>query len=202
MDLDSNKIEFNIKLNAAGRDAYETELRSIKLGTRDIVYSVKYTPEINESSPFDKTNAYIMTVTLDQTSLKNTPNCTNKALTITFMNGTVDKTSIILTVKNPTKALALTASASAGAVGKTKVTVSTSLGKNNAYCYLITSDSMADKVFVEDMISNYPAAQPFSSGDEITVAENTYLTIIEYNTVTGHFVKYKTIPVTSQIIGK
>lgn len=199
--LDSNKIEFDIVLNAAGREAYEREIKSIKLGTKDISFTAKYTPDITETQPFDKTNSYVITVTLDQTSLQNTPNCYNRALAITFKNGTVNKTSVLLTVKYPTEALALTATPSKGEAGKTKVSVVTSLGEGNAYCYMITPESMTGKIFVEDKITNHTGALPFTPGAELPVVDKNHLTIIEYHISTGHFVKYKSIPITPEVIG-
>ncbi len=196
--LDTNKIEFDIKLNTAGRDAYEREIKSIKLGTKEIAFTPEYTPDI---ATYDKSNSYVITVTLDQTSLQNTPNCYNRGLTITFKNGTVDKTSVLLTVKYPTEALALTASPAKGATGMTKFGIATDLGEGNVYGYMITSESMEGKIFVEDNAGNYPMIQPFTPGTDISVADKTYLTIIEYNILTGRFVKYKSIPITPEIIG-
>ncbi len=197
--LDTNKIEFDIKLNTAGRDAYEREIKSIKLGTKEIAFTTEYTPDI---ATYDKSNSYIITVTLDQTSLQSTPNCYNRALTITFKNGTVDKTSVLLTVKYPTEALALTVTPGKGSItGTTKVGIATDLGEGNAFGYMITPESMVGKIFVEDSMANYTNIQPFTPSTDIAVTDKTYLTVIEYNVLTGRFVKYKCIPITPEIIG-
>lgn len=197
--LDTNKIEFDIKLNTAGRDAYEREIKSIKLGTKEIAFTTEYTPDI---ATYDKWNSYVITVTLDQTSLQNTPNCYNRALTITFKNGTVDKTSVLLTVKYPTEALALTVTPGKGSItGTTKVGIATDLGEGNAFGYMITPESMVGKIFVEDSMANYTNIQPFTPSTDIAVTDKTYLTVIEYNVLTGRFVKYKCIPITPEIIG-
>lgn len=201
MELDTNLIKFDVKLNISGRDTYERKIRSIKLGTKELAFTQELTPEISAAQPYNKNNEYHITVTLDKASLQSSSNAYSKALTITFDNGTVDKTSVKLTIKNPTEASALTATAGPGSAGMTKVSVLTSLGDGNAYCYLITPESMDKKIFVEDKIANYSEAKPFTPDTDIAVVDKSHLTIIEYNIATGHFVKYKSIPITTGVIG-
>ncbi len=206
MTISSNLISFDIQLNTSGKDAYETEIRSIKLGTKEISFTSTVSPTISGSNPFDPDSTYTMTVTLDRNSLQITPNCNKKALTITFMNGTVDKSSVLLTVKNPTKAVVLSATASKGGSGATKINVSTPLGRGNAYCYMYSNVSLTDKIYVENTIKDYlPGAFPYTPGNDISVVLSNpsyaYVIILEYNTETGHIVKYKCFQMTSELVG-
>ena len=201
--LDTNLIKFDVQLNTAGRDIYEREIKSIKLGTKELVFTQVLTPEISDTNPYNKSNEYHITVTLDQATLQNSPNASNRALTITFMNGTVDKSSVKLTVKNPTKASSLTATPSKSTTkGMMKINVVTSLGDGNAYCYLITTEPMEDKIFVEDKITNHTTAVPFTPGTDIAVTDKSYITIIEYNIASGHFVKCRSIAISTEVIGE
>ncbi len=202
LSLASNQVEFDVKLNSVGRDAYETKINTIKLGTRTIDFEQEILPAITEENPFDTDVEYTLRVKLKQESLETMPSSASRALAITFANGSVDKTSVKLTIKNPTLAAALTVTPLKGsAAGMTKVNIVSSTGAGNAYAYLITSASMEGRVYTDDFISNHAGATSYTPGADIAVTEGSYLTIIEYNTTAGHFVKYKSIPVTIDIIG-
>ena len=137
-----------------------------------------------------------MTVTLDDSSLMTMTNCTNKLLSINFMNGTLDKSSIKLTITNPTAAGTLTATVGKGAaIGTTKITLVNTLGTGNHWAYKIGATEVKTQN-TQDIIEG---ATAFSSGDSIPVTAGTYLMIYEL-TADNHPVKYKCIPISADMI--
>lgn len=201
----TDDIEIQIKLNSAGNEAFETGIKSIKLGTRFITFvdPPVITPEISAANPFNKANEYTMKVTIDNLVLETLPNCSNKALYITFNNGTIDKTSVKLTIKPPTSASSMVATPTKGSAGATSFNVGTA-GIGNSFYYLIT-DTVIDKVYLEEDISKYPTIVPYNSGDNITVAVGKYITVFETatpsTTTKGYFKRFKCTEITADMIG-
>ena len=187
----SNDITFDVKLNVSGKIPFENKLKSIKLGTKDIGFSYTVSPD-----PIDPTANNIMTITLLKSSLETMTNCYARALTITFDNGTVDRTSIKLTVQNATPAYSLTATVAKGsATGTTAVTLINSAAPGDSFVYTIgTTEEKGKTTF--DTVTTGTA---FTSGADITVAAGKYLTIYEIN-ATNNIVKYKSILITTDMI--
>lgn len=190
----SGSKTFDAVLNTAGRLPFETKITSIKLGTKELGFSYTVAPTL--PNPVDKTKSYTMTVTLLKDSLESMVNCTARALTITYENGTVNKTSLKLTIQNPTVAGQLTTSTAPGtATGTTAVTVSSYVTSGNSLVYTIGTTEVTGKNTVDTMTTG----NPFTSGTNITITANSYLTVYEIDS-NSFIVKYKSINVTSGMI--
>jgi hypothetical protein len=197
----SENLDFDIKLNVIGRYAFETKIKYIKLGTKVLDFTQVVTPVIDDTHKFNPNVQYTLSVHLNSATWEEMASCLSKPLTIAFENGTVDKTSVKITIKVPTKAQTLTALPKKGTkTGTAAIDVTGSLASGNAYCYYIDSQSKENKVFTEDSIDYNPGWNSYTPGSNITVtAGNNYVTIIEYNIATGRFVKYKSILITDYI---
>jgi hypothetical protein len=197
----SEDLNFDIKLNDIGREAFETEIKYIKLGTKTLDFTQDVTPVIDEDHPFDKTKQYTLSVHLNTYLWDEMPTCINKPLTIAFVNGTTDKTSVKITIKIPTKALTLTATPKKGsALGTTAIDITGSLGAGNAYIYYTSDKSMENMIYTEDSINYHTGGTPYTAGGDILITPNYYVTVIEYEVATGRFVKYKSIQITDGMI--
>ncbi|MBP1754620.1 MAG: hypothetical protein H6Q59_1018 [Firmicutes bacterium] len=182
-------ISIDVTLNTVGKMPFETKLKYVKLGTKDVpVTSSVVTP----TGTIDKNLVYTMKIILDDKTLKEMVNCTSRALSIYYDNGTVDKVSSKLTIKNPTAALALTTTVLPGSViGYTSVKVENAIGLNDTLVYAIgatqvTGLNMEDK-FTTGLAFTSEADIPFPTAGQ-------YLTIYELNAA-GYVVKYKSIQI-------
>ncbi len=174
-----------IQLNASGKVPFETAVKSIKLGTREIEFTSATT-----TSPADP-KVSILTLTLKNESLAILPNCTNKPLVITYTNGTVDKTSVKITIKSAVEAAKLKLSASQGSTaGKTKIKVDGYLGAGNSWVYVVGTTEVTG--IVVDEVLPLGTGLAFNSGDDILVTADQYITIYELNN-TRNIIKYKSI---------
>lgn len=185
-------VVINIQLNTSGKEPFETAVKNVKLGTKEIGFDSVYS--ISDTDP----SIRILTITLRDDDIKGLANCSNRALTISFMNGTVNKTSIKITIKNPTPAGALFIQASQGdAAGSTKVKMDSVKGTGNSFVYVITNDPVTN-VNSETVLPNDATVQAFTSEVDIPIpTENQYLTIYEI-TASRNVVKFKCIQITSQ----
>ncbi len=191
--LTNPEITFDVRLNKIGGAPFETKIKNIKLGTKEILFDQVLTPSI--SDPIDITKAYIITVTLDSGTLAAMGNTYGRALTITFENGTINKTSVKLTIKNPSEALLLTATPEQGTVkGTTKVKITGTLGTGNIYGYYF-SDTEVLKVY-EEGFAGLPPYTVYNSDDNITTGAG-YIIMMEINPTAKTIVKYKCIAITS-----
>ena len=185
-------LKITVKLNDKNKVAYETALRSIKLGAKDIRFTTSILPSSTEPT------VSIMTITLNEEDIKATTNCTNRALAITFMKGTVDKTSVLISIVNPTSSASLNITAEKGdSIGTTKLTVTGSLDVNNTWVYDIGTSLVAGKNTVDTLPST--VGSPFASGDNITVLLGQYITIYEIDS-NRKIIKYKCILITPSLI--
>lgn len=197
----SEDLIFDIKLNDIGRDAFETKIKYIKLGTKTLDYTQEITPVIDDTHPFDPDVQYTMTVHLNSYYWDDMPSCISKPLSIAFENGSADKTSVKITIKVPTKALTLTTTPKKGtAVGTTAIDITGTVGTGNAYVYYITSASLENTIYTEDSIQYHTGWTTYTAGGDIPVTAGNYVTVIEYNIETGSFVKYKSIQITESMI--
>jgi hypothetical protein len=188
----ASPIKFTITLNVTGRKPFETKIKNIKLGTKEI----KFTPSVTTVN-----NVSTMEVTLLDTSLAAMTNCYNKAITITYMNGTVDKTSIKLTIQNPTPAASLTATAaaSAGTAGSgTTITLVNTAGTGNSFYYTIDSAAVTGKNTADKLtaVNSYQ----YTGLDITGVTAGQYITIYEVTNTDKYIVKYKSILITEALI--
>lgn len=186
----SDPITFDVILNKVDKKPYETEIKTIKLGTKELKFTAPVTPTIED--PIDLKKVYKMTVSLDKEFLNGLPNCYSRALIITYKNGTVDKTSLKLTIQNATAAGALTLTPALGSGnGTTAVTVSTSAGTGNSFVYEITDSEVKDKT-IENTVTG---GLDFTPGGNISITADKYLTVYEINSTTKKIVKYKSIQI-------
>ncbi len=188
----STSPTITVQLNESGKKAFEDTLTSVRLGTKEISFTTAISV-----SPTDST-IKIMTITLTNTDLEAMANCTNRLLTLTFGNGTVDKSSVKLTIKNPTAAGNLTLSAVAGATaGTSKVSVISSLGTGNTWVYVVGTTA-ASGINIEDTL---PAGTgtTFTTGMEIAVTANQYITVYEID-ANRNIIKYKSLQITAGMI--
>lgn len=188
----TDDLKFRINLNVLGKLPYETEIKSIKLGTRELVYTtVTNVP----ATPVPTVNYYI-DVTLPKDELNDLPNSSSRALYITFKNGTVDKASVSLAIQSPTLATALTASASKGTTaGTTSIRVLTTVRAGNKLVYTRTTTKV-ENLNVENVISG----TNFTQDADIAVTAGEYITVYEVNSTTNKVVRYKCIQITSLYI--
>ncbi len=191
-------VTFTVKLNSAGKQPFETKLKAIRLGTREVpVSSAEVTPAIPDGTLPNASQEYTMKIVLNKTELEKMPNCTAKALSIYYENGTVDKTSVRLTIKSPTAAMGLTVTLAPGtAPGTTAPSVVNAPGTDNTFVYKISADEVKG-VNTEDVLTD---GISFTSGADITITADSYITIYEINSTTKKVVKYKSVKVTADKI--
>lgn len=192
----SGDIVIEVTLNESGKLPFETGLKYIKLGT--VVVPVKepvvITPLIEASTPTEK---HVMTITIEEATLKSMINCTKKQLSIYYNNGTVDKTSSKLTIKNPSKAPILTVSFKAGTSSGTAFQiVAPKENAVNTWYYAITTAEIKDvnneDLFTQVMTKATATATPLpvnmDSADNLTITAGSFISIFEVD-ATGHVVR-------------
>jgi len=192
----SDPFIFNIQLNVVGKKAFEAQIKNIKVGTKEISFTSTITPVILTGAD-TSTTEHIMKVTIEKASLDAMANISNKGVTITFMNGTTNKTSVKLTVRNPIPAAVLTATAVKGsAVGTTVVSVVTSAATGNKIVYSIGATEVVDKM-IEDTISGGITQNNLT---DIAVTPGQYVTVYEVNIDTNKIVRYKSLLISADKI--
>ena len=190
----TDDLSFNIKLNKAGRLPFETKIKSIKLGAREIEFST--TTDLVE--PLNPNVEYNINVTLSKDVLNNLPNSYSRALTITFENGLVDKTSVKLAIKSPTAAATLSTAVTKGKkAGTTSVRVTNSLRQGCELVYTITSTKV-EGIHTENIITD---GIKFVQQEDIAVTTGDYLTVYEINSTTKKVERYRCILITASQIG-
>lgn len=184
----STPITFTITCNGPGRTPFETAIKNIKLGTKEI----NFTQNLSTGPDGVQT----ITVVLSSESLESMTNCTNKALTINFMNGTVDKTSVKLTIQNATPSGTLTTLApTKGTVtGTTSITVVNTPATGNKLVYKVGPKVTGANI--QDVVSD---AADFTNGMNIAVTAGQFVTIYEVD-ATNHIIKFKSIEITANDI--
>jgi len=188
----SDDLTFNITLNTIGKLPYEVAIRTIKLGTRELTFSTT----TNVTDPLNPAVQYYINVTLSKDFLNDLPNSYSRPLYITFENGTVNKTSIKLTIQNPTPASSLTATASKGSTpGTTSIRVLTTVRAGNKLVYTRTGTKVED-LHTENVITG----TDFVDKADIPVSAGEYITVYEVNATTNKVVRYKSIQITSLYI--
>ena len=193
----TKELTIEVTLNVLGKLPFETQLKYIKLGTKDV--PISGTPLIDPVIPDTgdiSTQVYKMKIKLDVTALETMTNCTARALSIYYMNGTVDKTSSKLTIKNPTEALKLTTTTSPGTVdGTTSVAIASATGADNHLVFEITPKEVTG-VKMED---KFAGTNVFSSGMNVTITAGQYLTIYELD-INNYVMKYKSVLISASDI--
>lgn len=183
----SEDITFDINL---GSTPYETSVKEIRLGTKNIEFT-SVALSANE-----------LRITLKKESLDLLPNSSNKYISIYFDKGTVDKSSIKLTIQNPTPAGALSVTSAKGTdIGTTSITMVFPRGANNIWSYVIGNVPI-EEVYTQNKIASVTLLAPTVFTDstvKINVNAGDYLTIFETN-ADGYILKYKCIKITDSMI--
>lgn len=187
-----------VKLNIEGKKPFENEIKSVKLGTKAINTTV--TVEKEDPSSTASNPVYLMKIKLTNEDLEVMTNCSARALTINFANGTVDKTSVKLTIQNAVPAASLTVSPSQGsATGTMALTITpATAATGNQYIYIIT-DSPVEGVTTQDIRTG----TQYTSGANITIATDQvskWITVYEVNSTTNKVVKFKCIQISTSMI--
>ncbi|MGB4658207.1 MAG: hypothetical protein WBI07_03380 [Mobilitalea sp.] len=194
----STSIVFDVQLNTVGKNPFENSIKNIKLGTKALDYTFVIAPVM--ATPLDINKVYTMTITLNNirtgtsvgTPLEELANCFGKAVTINYANGTVDKTSLKLTVQKPTEAASLTASIAKDATTSViTVTTATAAATGNKMIYVYSPAAVTGK-YIQDTMT---AGTAFVSGDAlVSPVAGQYVTIYEVtNDAKNNIVKYKSI---------
>lgn len=197
----SAPLTITVQLNEAGKTPFETTVTSLKLGTKEIGFTTSISPALqyNTDGTINNSNAYVMTITLKNTDLESLTNCSNRIVTITYANGTVDKASIKMSVKSPTGAGSLTLSAvTGGATGTTKVSVASSLGAGNKWVYVIGTTAAATGINIEDQLP-VGTGTDFTAGVDIAITADKYITVYEID-ANRNIIKYKSIQIKASMI--
>lgn len=174
---------FVVKLNGPGKVPSETDIESVKLGTKEIVIkSVDFAT--------DATGSY-MRVTLKRDSLNTMAICTNKILIITFKNKTQNKESVRITITTPKAAASLEATPSPGsAVGTTAIALNPPASGN---IYVVEVGAKVTGKTTSDKVGG--AVPAYTSGSDINVTAGQYVTIYEINATTRNIVAFKSIEI-------
>ncbi len=150
----SGDIQILIPLNVAGRKPFENHVKSVKLGTKELPFTLYYSPSLPGSMSPSVVN--YMRIDLTGTELAKMANCTARSLSIYYDNGTVDKTSSKLTIKNPTDAGTLFMTATTDTVtNKTLVSVASLIPSGNHLVYTITAAQISGKKTEDKTDSSY-----------------------------------------------
>lgn len=194
----SGDISFTATLNEAGKDPFETVVKSIKLGTKDIDFTTS-TTTVTTSKGDVKT----MTITLKATSLATMTNCYSKAITITYNKGTIDKTSVKLTIQTPVASSPLTLSNAKGTnTASTAFAMVSSKATTSTWAYVITDTEIKD-VNTLDKVSKFTTVTPTAftalTVDNIAITANQYLTVFELD-ASGYILKYRCVKITTDYI--
>jgi hypothetical protein len=199
-------VDIIVPLNEVGKKPFETKAISVKLGTKEIPFTLSYSPSLPESMSTSVVN--YMKITLSGADLEQMANCNARTLSIYYENGTVDKSSSKLTIKNPTPAGKLFFTAVAGtSPNTTLVKLTSSIAPTNQLMYTITADKITGKNQEDTVDSSYAILDPtFTINTAGKVGQ--WLTVYEVTTpaVAGdpsYIVNYgDSIQITDEMIAK
>ena len=185
----SDDLTFGINLNDSNILPFETKIKSIKLGSKELTFGTT----TNVTDPLIPSVSYYINVIISKDILNELPNTYSRVLYIIFENGTVDRNSIKLTIQSPTPATTLMAIAFKGeVVGNTLLRVGTTVRPGNKLVYTNTPTKV-EGLHTEDVITG----TAFVNETEYSVNVGDYITIYEVNAETNKVVRYKCIQITS-----
>ena len=184
----SEDISFDVKLNNIGKLPYETTIKSIKLGTREIKFTL--TPEL--TGTLDPNQEYTIKVTINNDDLKDMPNSYSRALYVYFGNNYVNKTSIKLAIQSATPAAALSANASKGMANDT-IVINVIPGPRTGNILVYTkSVSKVEGLNTEAVVTD---GTLLVMNGEIPVQLGEYVTVYEINATSRKVARYKSIQI-------
>jgi hypothetical protein len=170
-------VEIIVPLNEVGKNPFETKAVSVKLGTKEIPFTLSYSPALPESMSNSVVN--YMKITLSGADLDKMANSNARALYIYYEKGTVDKTSSKLTIKNPTPAGKLFFTPVAGtAPNTTLVNLTSSIAPTNRLMYTFTADKVSSKNQEDAVDGSYTILDPTNTIDT-TGKAGQWLTVYE-----------------------
>lgn len=191
----SNSLIFYVTLNTANKDLYERRITSIKLGTKEIGFTQD--PDIKDTDVVDISKVNKLKVVLLKDSLEAMANCYSRTLIITYANGTVDRSSVQLTVQNPVLSGSLSLTAGKGSVtGTTAIRNSTAVTSGDKLVYAIGSTEVTGKYSSDTMTTGIPFT---SAGDITGVTANQYVTVYEIDG-SDCIIRCKSIKITADCI--
>lgn len=190
----TEEVSFDIKMNTAGKPPFETKIKSIKYGTRELEFTCS-PQEITVAGP--PYGEYTMKVTLNISLLNSMANSYSRALTITYGNGTVDKNSIKMAIQNPTPASILSTTVSQGkTTGTVAIKVNNTVRSGYELVYKIT-DTKVEGVHTETVIAD---GTKFEQQGDIPVAAGKYITVYEINSTTKKVSRYSCMQISANQI--
>lgn len=199
----SDEPTIEITLNEEDKTPFETEVTSIKLGTKVISFESKLNHALKykdaDMKIVDGTDTvYVLTLTLHKEDLEAIANCSNRMLTITFGKGTIDKSSVKVTIRNKTTSGTLQLSGTPGsATGKSKISIVSSVGTGNKWVYVIGTAAPAT-TSMDDILTD-ASVKDFTSGTELTVKDKDYVIVYELDK-DNHIIKCGYLPITPLMI--
>lgn len=197
----SGDIQIKVQLNKAGRKPYETNVKSVKLGTKDIPFTLAPDPLVIDSS----VDNYLY-INLTGAELAGMANCTARTISIYYDNGTVDKTSSKLTIKNPTDAGNLFMTPIAGSTPNTTLlTVASTIPSANRLVYQYSTAAISGKKTEDTVDTSYIEFDPAVAIDT-TGRAGQWITVYEVTTPAtagdpSYIVRYKSVQLTADMIG-
>jgi hypothetical protein len=201
----SGDIEIVVKLNEKDRVPFENHVKAVKLGTKDIPFT--QVPDVTLTpTTFDPSVENYLTIRLTGTELAKMANCTARTIAIYYDNGTVDKATTKLTIKNPTDAgLLLVDTPIKGASPNTTiVNVRSTIPSTNRVVYNFSSDRITGKKCEDTVDGSYLTLDPTGVIDT-TGRANQWLTVYEVTIPTApgdpsYIVRYYSVQLTADMI--
>lgn len=198
----SGDIEIVVQLNVVGRKPFENHVKAVKLGTKDIPFTqVPDTPGTLSPSVVN-----YLTIKLTGTELAKMSNVTARAIAIYYDNGTVDKATTKLTIKNPTDAgtLLVDAPIKGSSPNTTIVNVRSTIPSTNRLVYNYSPDKITGKKTEDTVDGSYTALDPAGVIDA-TGRANQWLTVYEVTTPAtvgdpSYIVRYYSVQLTADMI--
>ncbi len=197
----SGDIQIKVLLNTAGRKPFEKHVKSVKLGTKEIPFTL--VPD--NPATLDPSIENYLYINLTGTELAKMANCTARTLSIYYDNGTVDKASSKLTIKNPTEAGTLLMTPKAGTASNTTlVNVMSTIPSTNRLVYAYSSAEITDKKCEDTVDATYTVFDPAIAIDT-TGRAGQWLTVYEVTipatpTDPSYIVRYKSVQLTAAMI--
>ncbi len=174
----SGDIEIVVQLNIANRKPFENHVKAVKLGTKDIPFTQN--PDIVQTPGhiFSPAVVNYLTIKLTGTELAKMANCTARTIAIYYDNGTVDKATSKLTIKNPTDAGALLMNVNTSVPNTVTVSVASTIPTTSKLVYNYSTDVISGKKCEDTVDASYKDLDATGIIDT-TGRSGQYLTVYE-----------------------
>ncbi len=200
----SGDIEIVVQLNTVGRKPFEKHVKAVKLGTKDIPFTL--VPDLPETTTLDPSVVNTLTIRLTGTELAKMANCTARTIAIYYDNGTVDKATSKLTIKNPTEAgtLLMNTPIAGSTSSTTLVNIASTIPSTNRLVYAYSTAEITGRKSEDTVDSSYTALDSTGiintagrAGQWLTIYE---VTIPATPTDPSYIVRYKSVQLTAAMI--